>query len=174
LLRFADVSWQGRGPRLLGPHLLQLLLPEAEGEGHGLAAGETAGPTSLSLGPEEVRRGGGVEALERSVRREEAGVAVVPLQMGRRGGRGARRTGQGKAGSAHGRMTLAHIRQAFDLQALGYFQQGRKILLVYRDLASVHELKKGLHLVVSNIFEKDNWVFVRSVVEHGLKVRRTG
>ena len=175
MLRFADVSRQrrGPGPGLLGPGLLQLLLPEAEGEGHGLAPGEAAGPASLSLGAEEVRRGGGVETFERSVRREETGVAVKGLKMLRREARG-RGTGQRKAGSVHGRMTLAHIRQAFDLQALGHLQERGKILLVNGDFAPVHELQESLHLVVSDIFEKDNWVLVRSVVEHGLKVRGAG
>ena len=170
MLRFADVSRQrrGPGPGLPGPGLLQLLLPEAEGEGHGLAPGEAAGPASLSLGAEEVRRGGGVETLERSVRREETGVGLKGLKMLRR------RTGQRKAGSGHGRLTLAHIRQAFDLQALGNLQERGEILLVNGDFAPVHELQESLHLVVSDIFEKDNWVLVRSVVEHGLKVRGAG
>ena len=101
-----------------------------------------------------------------------AGVAVKCLETGL--WRGAGGTGQRKAGTAHDRMTLANIRQALDLQAFGYFQQGRKVFLVNGHLAAVHELQQSFHLVVANIFEKDNRVLVRSVVEHRLKVRRAG
>lgn len=120
-----------------------------------------------------------METFVGSVRRQEARLAVKGLKMRRRWGgaqgcQGPRRTGQGEAGPADDRMTLADICQAFDLQALGYFQQGRKVLLVDRDFSAVHELQQSFHLVVANIFEKDNRVLVRSVVKHRLKVRRTG
>ena len=184
MLRFAvDVWREGRGPALRASPLLQLLLPHAEGERDGLASGEPARPPPLSLGAEEVRRGGRVEAFVGSVRGQEAGVAVKGLKMRRRrssggteGAQGPGGAGQGKAGPGcgHDRVTLADVRQAFDLEALGHFQQRRKVFLVNADLSAVHELQQSLHLVVANIFEKDNRVLVRSVVEHRLKVRRAG
>ena len=70
--------------------------------------------------------------------------------------------------------TLVHVGQTLDLQAFCHLEQGGEVLLVHRHLSSVHELQQGLHLVVADVFEEDNGVFVGSVVEHALEVRRAG
>jgi len=70
--------------------------------------------------------------------------------------------------------TLVHVGQTLDLQAFRHLEQGGEVLLVHRHLSSVHELQQGLHLVVADVFEEDNGVFVGSVVEHALEVGRAG
>ena len=72
------------------------------------------------------------------------------------------------------RRRVIDLGQAFDLETLGHLEEGAEVLLVDRDLPAVHELKKGLHLVVSNIPQEDDRVSVRGVVQERLKVGRAG
>ena len=91
--------------------------------------------------------------------------------LGHMGGTGGRGQGQGESGGADA-VGLVDVGQTLDLEALGNLEEGGEVLLIHGDFAPVHELKKGFHLVIADILQKDDWVLVRSVVEHGLKVGR--
>ena len=193
MLRFAgiQVKGQGRGagaaPAVLGRGL-GVAAAEAQRQGHGLAAGQAARAAALPLGPEEIGGGGaggglggggGVQPLEGGgVGGEEGGVEPGHQVRGRhRQGQPGRGRGgaEGGGGPGHGRgLVLAHVGQALDLEPLGHLEEGGEVLLVYGDLAPVHELQESLHLVIADILQKDDWVLVGRVVKHGLKVRRTG
>ena len=70
--------------------------------------------------------------------------------------------------------TLVHVGKTLDLQAFRHLEQGGKVLLVDGHFSSVHELQQGLHLVVPDVLEEDNWMLVRCVVEHALEVGGAG
>jgi len=111
-------------------------------------------------------------SLEGGVRGQKAGVVgveacqlvllwhgVLRLWLGEREPRGGHRVG-----------TIVDICQAFDLEALSHFKKRREVFLVHGNLASVHELQERLHLVITDILEEDNGMFVGGVVEHALEV----
>ena len=66
--------------------------------------------------------------------------------------------------------TFVHVGETLDLQAFRHFEQGGEVFLVHRHFSAVHKLQQGLHLVVSDILQEDNWMLVWSVVEHALEV----
>ena len=82
--------------------------------------------------------------------------------------------GEGEPGRGHPRVVLVDVGQTFDLEAFGHLEEGGEVLLVYGDLAPVHELQQRLHLLVADVLEEDHGVLVGRVVEHGLEVGRAG
>ena len=109
--------------------------------------------------------GGGREGLHGVVGGEEG---VMPEDGGALGG------GLGLGRGGGGGVVVADLGQPLDLEALGHLEEAVEVLLVDGDLAAVHELEQGLHLLVADVAEEDDGVPVGGVVQHGLEVGRAG
>ena len=82
--------------------------------------------------------------------------------------------GQREPRCRHRMGTLVHVGKTLDLQPFCHFEQGGKVFLVHRHFSSVHKLQQGLHLVIPDVLEEDNWMLVWCVVEHALEVGGAG
>ena len=62
---------------------------------------------------------------------------------------------------------------AFDLQLLSSLEEGRQLVLGDVDLPGVHELEDGSQVVEGNIFEDDDRVLGRVLLQQILEIRAT-